>query len=261
MTGSVSDFQDVLARYKRMRGISLQLNKVLPKFVPKGAIEATARKLGFWEDGTLVFDNQDQSCVLFDHAIHGWLKDGRNAVDRYVTEHPPTPGSEDYAFLNALQRAFFSLFQVEGSVDGVGVHVLDILHDRRYFLADMGLSQTAVEGLVLASRVSPFEDFIMTTGAPLPVDADVLVAMVCHLKDLGESPQDMANMTRQEESDLAAKVISLCLESEEAPGITYGEADDDSDARVNPFSRPNRLGRNDPCPCGSGKKYKKCCGQ
>jgi len=21
-----------------------------------------------------------------------------------------------------------------------------------------------------------------------------------------------------------------------------------------------RFGRNDPCPCGSGKKYKKCCG-
>jgi uncharacterized protein len=23
---------------------------------------------------------------------------------------------------------------------------------------------------------------------------------------------------------------------------------------------PQKLGRNDPCPCGSGKKYKKCCG-
>lgn len=22
---------------------------------------------------------------------------------------------------------------------------------------------------------------------------------------------------------------------------------------------PGKLGRNDPCPCGSGKKYKKCC--
>jgi preprotein translocase subunit SecA len=22
-----------------------------------------------------------------------------------------------------------------------------------------------------------------------------------------------------------------------------------------------RVGRNDPCPCGSGKKYKKCCGK
>ena len=25
--------------------------------------------------------------------------------------------------------------------------------------------------------------------------------------------------------------------------------------------RSDKVGRNDPCPCGSGKKYKKCCGQ
>ncbi|MBI3980106.1 MAG: SEC-C domain-containing protein, partial [Chloroflexi bacterium] len=23
----------------------------------------------------------------------------------------------------------------------------------------------------------------------------------------------------------------------------------------------HKIGRNDPCPCGSDKKYKKCCGQ
>ncbi|PKM78473.1 MAG: hypothetical protein CVU90_01665 [Firmicutes bacterium HGW-Firmicutes-15] len=31
-----------------------------------------------------------------------------------------------------------------------------------------------------------------------------------------------------------------------------------------PSSQPTRnekVGRNDPCPCGSGKKYKKCCGK
>ena len=29
-----------------------------------------------------------------------------------------------------------------------------------------------------------------------------------------------------------------------------------------PFVRPDRkVGRNDPCPCGSGKKYKRCCGR
>ncbi|TFH13897.1 MAG: hypothetical protein E4H02_10920, partial [Lentisphaerales bacterium] len=28
-----------------------------------------------------------------------------------------------------------------------------------------------------------------------------------------------------------------------------------------PFVRQSaKIGRNDPCPCGSGKKYKKCCG-
>jgi preprotein translocase subunit SecA len=28
-----------------------------------------------------------------------------------------------------------------------------------------------------------------------------------------------------------------------------------------PARKENRVGRNDPCPCGSGKKYKKCCGR
>ncbi len=28
-----------------------------------------------------------------------------------------------------------------------------------------------------------------------------------------------------------------------------------------PYSAPPRTGRNNPCPCGSGKKYKKCCGK
>ena len=27
-----------------------------------------------------------------------------------------------------------------------------------------------------------------------------------------------------------------------------------------PIRNENKVGRNDPCPCGSGKKYKKCCG-
>ena len=28
----------------------------------------------------------------------------------------------------------------------------------------------------------------------------------------------------------------------------------------NPITNPLKsVGRNDPCPCGSGKKYKKCC--
>jgi len=31
--------------------------------------------------------------------------------------------------------------------------------------------------------------------------------------------------------------------------------------RPGPLSFGPKIGRNDPCPCGSGKKYKKCCGQ
>ena len=28
-----------------------------------------------------------------------------------------------------------------------------------------------------------------------------------------------------------------------------------------PIEAQNKVGRNAPCPCGSGKKYKKCCGK
>ena len=31
--------------------------------------------------------------------------------------------------------------------------------------------------------------------------------------------------------------------------------------KINPIVKPKKVGRNDPCPCGSGKKYKFCCGR
>jgi len=31
--------------------------------------------------------------------------------------------------------------------------------------------------------------------------------------------------------------------------------------KVEPLHADRQPGRNDPCPCGSGKKYKKCCGK
>src|SRR5450631_579085 len=35
-----------------------------------------------------------------------------------------------------------------------------------------------------------------------------------------------------------------------------------SDVSARPYVRPElKVGRNDPCPCGSGKKFKKCCGE
>jgi len=36
--------------------------------------------------------------------------------------------------------------------------------------------------------------------------------------------------------------------------------DGDAPARQPYVKKQKKVGRNDPCPCGSGKKYKKCCG-
>lgn len=36
---------------------------------------------------------------------------------------------------------------------------------------------------------------------------------------------------------------------------------DEGDTKKQPVRNDNKVGRNDPCPCGSGKKYKNCCGR
>lgn len=40
-------------------------------------------------------------------------------------------------------------------------------------------------------------------------------------------------------------------------GASHGE----SEKKAKPIVKGQKIGRNDPCPCGSGKKYKKCCGK
>jgi hypothetical protein len=45
------------------------------------------------------------------------------------------------------------------------------------------------------------------------------------------------------------------------PGIGMDEGEEGDETILNvPYQAPPKVGRNDPCPCGSGKKYKKCCG-
>jgi Protein of unknown function (DUF1186)/SEC-C motif len=47
--------------------------------------------------------------------------------------------------------------------------------------------------------------------------------------------------------------------AEELALAAGGEFDDDRP--MEPYRASQKVGRNEPCPCGSGKKYKKCCGR
>ena len=43
--------------------------------------------------------------------------------------------------------------------------------------------------------------------------------------------------------------------------VTKGEAISDNKPKKKEPKKVNKIGRNEPCPCGSGKKYKNCCGK
>ena len=67
--------------------------------------------------------------------------------------------------------------------------------------------------------------------------------------------EQLAQMSYQE---VAYEVMSRFLTdfTEEELKKFYKEQKESTTIR-----KPKKIGRNDPCPCGSGKKYKKCCGR
>lgn len=77
--------------------------------------------------------------------------------------------------------------------------------------------------------------------------------------DVGPARTTMVEtQARHEEAPrIQAQQVQLSKEQEiQAKAV----ADSDEPVRVDPIRNiQNRVGRNDPCPCGSGKKYKNCC--
>lgn len=71
------------------------------------------------------------------------------------------------------------------------------------------------------------------------------------------------------EDELAAAMTRVRKSGFQSAFDTVGVTEDDirtvleeiREERVDPVKyEQKKVGRNDPCPCGSGKKYKRCCG-
>lgn len=63
---------------------------------------------------------------------------------------------------------------------------------------------------------------------------------------------------KQDDEQPSAVEMALRREQVAKPTETSGDGTDNRNRTV---VKGKKIGRNDPCPCGSGKKYKKCCGR
>ena len=52
--------------------------------------------------------------------------------------------------------------------------------------------------------------------------------------------------------------VKVVKEPEQHKAVAYSGSNQESDRKP---VRSKKVGRNQPCPCGSGKKYKQCCGR
>lgn len=81
---------------------------------------------------------------------------------------------------------------------------------------------------------------VVRTEAGQPTDETGIVEFIAHFTIDGQSGQlhEISEFTKES-------------------GIWFYK--DGSSPQSGTVRKPNKTGRNDPCPCGSGKKYKKCC--
>ena len=142
---------------------------------------------------------------------------------------------------------------------------------------DLGVRRQAVTaagmfGMVgLLGRLEHlFEDEELRDAAlysyALAAPSDVTPA---RMKKLFARIEDLAGGLSDEEGVIVGKALDDRLEAHEQPPVFHSEEgweaeDKDKEEAAPPpvvEAKPPKVGRNDPCPCGSGKKHKKCCGQ
>ena len=111
------------------------------------------------------------------------------------------------------------------------------------------------------------EAFAQFTGLMSSLQQEV-IKILSHIQIKQEDPTDAIDRQREEES-ARARVNYQHQSVSALSGDKGGIVDSSTTARAgkseekkNPFVRDlPKVGRNDPCPCGSGKKFKLCCGK
>ncbi len=252
----------MLEQYQRLRKIWFHLNNLLVKTIPRNTLEECGRILGLFQNGTLVFDSEAEMSLLMDYCLNSPQSDGRNLVASYLETSPPPAQSEEMHALQAMTRAYYSLFQVTEVVRGIGVSVQDVFRKETGFIADIGFGNSAKPNLMLATRIIPLEDFLTTGGAALPIDASAFTRIIKRMNQTVFKPEkfDFRRITPQQEAELAALIIRECRSIGMTSHIAYAEPDGTTQLPSG-GSRSRRVGRNEPCPCVSGKKLKMCCGR
>jgi len=247
-------------RYKELRKIIVELqNDALLKYVSKKALDVCGKKLRVMQNNTLILDDMDQIDLIVEYCIYYYLECWLNAVSRYMADSQLDPDSEKYTVVKAMSESFYTLVQVDDILPGVGARVNDLMGDRQFLLVDMGLGRTAAKGMVIATRLLPFEDFVTTSGAALPVDQETLEEIFDFaVQHYGTEDGEYIEVDIRQKADLTAAIIRMCLEANASDHVKYEDVE--NEPITSPIHRETRVGRNDPCPCGSGKKYKRCCG-
>ena len=270
---AVEEFADVLPglskRCEHLREVSMALQNEILGELDESTFSQALEMLGIAPGKELIAGMGVGALFIPEFAMYGVFADGENAVQRFRRTHPQTD-PERQMVLDAMSQAIFTLVGVVEAYPAEDALVVEDLfqNNQRMLLADSPLTAEASAGEVNCIRMYPMGKFWMCTGLELPMGVDMKFPPLLNYlaSDLTRIVQKATSGGEIRNGLYAAVVIKKLLACHyKDAGVSGKIVDEPSDeAAEEHHNEPllsERIERNAPCACGSGKKYKKCCGR
>ncbi|EEG31098.1 preprotein translocase, SecA subunit [[Clostridium] methylpentosum DSM 5476] len=199
-------------------------------------------------------------------------------VDRYLNDDEV----HDNWNIDGLRDYFLNVLTTEDDLKYEGVELGEInKEDIKQVLRDKAVEKyTEKESLIGSEHMRELERVIMLRVVDTKwmdhIDAMDELRRGMHLRAYGQRDPiveyrlegfDMFDeMIASIKEDTVRMLLTIRIRTEEEPKReqvakpTAMSGGGDDTLRKEPVKNKKKVGRNDPCPCGSGKKYKKCCG-
>jgi hypothetical protein len=196
----------------------------------------------------------DPAAKYLADAVHGeWARVAASmALGHIGCQHPELRAE-------CVARLAKQLEQFAGQPERVNAYVISALWDLHAVEAMPVIGRAFASGLVDESVNGDWEDvqihFGLKTEREHPRRPNPLLKMIRQIADLNEE-NEACQRENAELRETIAAVQALVPLITKTPSLL----DDSEFEPSEPYVALPKVGRNEPCPCGSGRKYKKCCG-
>ena len=226
--------------------------------------------------------NQQRTAI---YGLRNAILDGENMTDKSIQMmeeviddlveqyyHPSHPQHSDFESLNVSLRNFFPAdFSYtaekvgrksrEALADEIIERVKELYHERILYFTEQGINFSEIERMLLlqlldsAWKQNLYELDQLQSSVSLRgyAQKDPLIE---YQKESFKLYSSMLNRVRDL---MVSYIFRLQLPPRRTPAQRVQD-EANKNAPKGQRTTSKNIGRNDPCPCGSGKKYKKCCG-
>jgi hypothetical protein len=208
----------ILSRYRRYSAIRKDVQSAALESVAASRLLAHAKRIGLSDGKVLFADDDVELSLVFDLAVYTSEPGRTRAIDRCARKRAPVAGPDEALVLGGLQASRFSIFGIVGTCEPAGVLLKDLLRGGELVLMDEGMEQSAKPGDVFAIRIAPIEDFVISSGAIVPLDAEAFDEIIDVLTD-GEPDAELASLA--DDRRFAASLYELAIELGMMDRIAY----------------------------------------